>query len=836
MGSDGKVTDRTMAVMPDAPTLDELALGAFLHDIGKLGQRALTENDLDAWVRGNEGELLPTDPSGQRYTHRHVLFTEHFFEQVAKRVLEATRLRPQPAREAAVYHHKPDDAKAWTVMVTEADRLASGMERKERDIAHEAGTGSERRSFRTTPLLAIQSRIDLGGHGGGEAWYAPGRLAPNALMPNPKQPSAQEMAQGYQELWTGFVDGFRALSRAATPDHLHQGLLSLSERLLWAVPSSTVDEPDVSLHDHALAVAAIATCLHRWHEADGSARDPVRIRDRRLAKFRLLEGDLSGIQDTLFRLQRQQVKGVNRILRGRSFRLQALAEAAALRVRLALGLPPYNVLLRAGGRFTLLVPNLADIEQRIASLQADFDRWLRDAYSGELALVLALSDALCGDDLLRQRWPETWRAFAERREGAKLRALAAVMQEPRIEVTFPAEGTCSACGVRPRVTETGRCHSCEAEFALGRELPRARAVFWQHAAAPDALFGQIAVPLKDALPGALKADELAGFGIGAGDEPEERPSALPWRLVANHLPIWEREAEWDDPRFQEAIETLEDIDRLEVGNLMTLQHLAQVDREPLGGRLLGRPMLAVLKADVDDLGQIFGRGLGEQRGIARTVALSRLMDAFFSGHLPYMMRQQSFRWIYTVYAGGDDLLLIGPWLTTLRFAVELHQAFGRFAAHNPDLHLSAGIELVDPDEPLNRSVRRAEKRLERAKRQAGKDRVCLIVDEPVTWQQLEHALAIAQELTCALRKVQVPAVFLHRLLQFADLRERAERRDGPPDLAAAMWNARFQYLLARQFPNHAELRERFQVILGRPGQAPVVPPRLPLSIAIWRNR
>jgi CRISPR-associated protein Csm1 len=352
------------------PSLHEVVVGAFLHDIGKLGQRALSEEMLRDWVRGIESELLPLDAKSGRYSHRHVLFTEQFFAEVIanRRPAQLCSLDLNRAREAAVYHHKPIDDRPWTWLVAEADRLASGMERKERDIAEEAGLASGRSAFRTTPLLAIQSRIQLTRDAGRRepAWYQPQALAAEALLPVVGSLQASAMELGYRELWKAFCDGFSELRRAEKVDHLHQGLLSLSEQLLWSVPSSTKDEPDVSLHDHAVAVAAIAACLYRFHEAEGSLDDLSRIKDRKASKFRLLEGDLSGIQDTLFRLQRQQVRGINRILRGRSFRLQVLTEAAALEVRRALDLPPYVTLLRAGGHFTMLVPDLPKIEETIA--------------------------------------------------------------------------------------------------------------------------------------------------------------------------------------------------------------------------------------------------------------------------------------------------------------------------------------------------------------------------------------------------------------------------------------------------------------------------------------
>ncbi len=820
------------------PTIDELAIGAFLHDIGKLGQRAASEEALPDYVRGNEAEWLPP-LGGGRYGYRHVLFTEAFFDRHRGHL--PAGIDAERARVSAVYHHKPDDARPWTWIVTEADRMASGMDRKEKDAAHERETGG-RGAYRTTPLLALQTAVEIGRGEPHPGWYAPSLLAPPSLIPRDR-PSRDLMLEGYRDLESAFRDGFEALRKARTVDHFHQGLISFSERHLWSVPSSTGDEPDVSLHDHSLAVAAIACCLHRWHETDGSLEDGKRIRDRTIPKFRLLEGDLSGIQNTLFRLNREQVAGVNRILRGRSFLIGSIAEGAALLLRQELELPPYTVLLRAGGRFTMLLPAVDDIEERIAELQERIDRWLVRSYAGDLALNLALGEPFSGEGLLRGNWSATWRRFRARVEEAKLSPLASCMSRPvlGLALAYPegADGSCRACGVMPRPVDGERCPACEAEQMLGRMLPKARSVFWKRRNdAGFALFDEIAVVAKDTFPACLEKEERAGFAISGLEQPD-RNSALPLRFYANHVPTFEH-GEWDDPRYWDVIEDEEEIDRLREDAIKTMAHLAQEDREQVGGRWVGRAMLAVLKADVDHLGQVFTRGFPERdRTIGRTVALSRLVDAFFSGWLPWKLRSDDgFRNIYTVYAGGDDLLLIGPWFTVLRFAVELRKGFEAFAAGNLNLTLSAGIEFVNPREPLNRAAARAEERLERAKAAAGveKNRVCLIVEEPVRWPELTRALEQAERLNGDIREGRVSTGFVYRLLHFADMKARAERTDGPADLEAAMWNARFSYHLTRAFPKDERARERYRELIGRPGTEPPVPARIPLTIAIYRNR
>jgi CRISPR-associated protein Csm1 len=113
------------------------------------------------------------------------------------------------------------------------------------------------------------------------------------MPPRPASPDDQPRRFGV--LWAAWEKGFLGFGRhALTPARFEQALLGLSERLLWAVPSSTVDQPDISLHDHARAVAAIAAALAAWHAAHGEP-SVAAVKDRTRPKFRLITLDLSGI-------------------------------------------------------------------------------------------------------------------------------------------------------------------------------------------------------------------------------------------------------------------------------------------------------------------------------------------------------------------------------------------------------------------------------------------------------------------------------------------------------------------------------------------------------------
>ncbi|HPK41369.1 MAG TPA: hypothetical protein PKZ69_07070, partial [Candidatus Cloacimonadota bacterium] len=136
---------------------------------------------------------------------------------------------------------------------------------------------------------------------------------------------------------------------------------------------------------------------------------------------------------------------------------------------------------------------------------------------------------------------------------------------------------------------------------------------------------------------------------------------------------------------------------------------------------------AIIKGDVDDLGAIFQKGLAkdDKLSLARYVATSSMMDFFFSEYIPWLLENESahfnnvsipFDPIYTVYTGGDDFCLVGPWLNVLLFAKRLRDDFASFTCNNPEIHFSCGIELLHGKSPVKYSIEQTEKALGLAKK------------------------------------------------------------------------------------------------------------------------
>lgn len=841
-------------------SMAEVVFGCLLHDTGKFLQRSFKRVEEVTGQRYDlESTMCPSDKGV--YTHKHVLFTNAFFDLMRRENLFFPKgINAKIVEDIASYHHKPDacgnPAASW--LCTLGDRFSAGMDRREdEETSHRSPSRS---AYRTTPQQCIFDEVILDSKALGRPERHAYRLGvldpadPERLIPQewPQNGSDQELPQSYQRLWSAFWSEFRVLSQHATELSIRlfeEALLGLLERYTWAIPSSTVDSPDISLYDHARTTAAIAACLYRYHENQGQLEDLKAIRDEQQLKFRFLAGDLSGIQGTLFSLQTQGVKGVNKILRARSFMLGAITEASALLALEALDLPLCNVLQQAGGRFLILVPAVDGIEQKVDSLREKCDKWLLMKYTGTLALNLVLSTPFSAGSfrphLLRAVTAELGQAIEEGKQHPLSKCPQGVLHRE-----FPLDAVCSSCGLRPAeppVQEGYRCPTCSSEFLLGRRLIHACMAIWGRQ-----------------LPRRWHAADVLGLEVALLDhEPEEsllaalsvqkigdQRTALPWgmRSLANHIPLFKDDYEGQNPRYQ----WIRDED-MEAGAGVP-KSFAHIAAEALeadeNGTFRGKSFLALIKADVDYLGFIFSFGLKRPHAsedrftLSRLAQLSRMLDLYFTGYLKGLLHRE-FPDTYTIYAGGDDLLLIGPWRQSLALTSRINETFRAYTGHNPNITLSAGVTLLKPNYPVNRAVREAEGYLETSKDQ-GRNRVCALVEKPVSWDRYKGRLQDAEWLHQRMNEdFPVSTGFVYRILQIA---KDAEAVAVHADVSKVGWRSRLAYHLARnikarnaqekqkrivEWLQRLGLDDQFKLLTGHPN---IFDWRLPLSIVLYRNR
>jgi len=868
--------------MADArlPNRDEVVLGALLHDIGKLMQRAHgTVADLPERSREMDNTLCPVREG--RYSHKHVLWTDAFFEWMEGEGLSfPAGIDRQRVRDLANFHHTPErhpiPAMGW--LSAEADRLASGLDRKPKEHEYEVKHGWER--FKRQPLASLFDRIDLGEEGATPHVYDLAPLtAGKSLVPMTKEAwDRQPGAMDYHALWEGFAAGFVRLCGEGTGSValFTEGLLGLLERYTWAIPSSTIDIPDISLFDHTRVTAAIAACGHAALEAEERLDDEARVRDRATPRYRLVEGDLSGIQKAIFKLAREGVSGLARTLRARSFYLGALTDGAALWILHDLGLPSCCRLQAAGGRFRLLVPSLPDLDSRLEEVRRRIHAWMMKRYYGELTLHIVMGTPFSGDAFLADRFAQVVGEVDLALQNAKL---AAPLPEggPLLDwVQFAPEGdgavsgACTVCGDRPAAhadERSRRCDVCDQEARLGRWLPGARGLGW--AVGPIemrhdggalghtlTLFdGAVHLAIYSQLP-AVQHDLLR---VDAFAWEEEGP-LFPVRFHANHCPRFGEEAgrfDLEDPRFRRVDAGAQEEER--DGGLLTFEHIAHLAHTvEADGSLRGKPFLAALKADVDHLGLIFSLGLEpaaaavssseavqREGSVSRYAALSRQLDLFFTGHLQALIRER-FPATYTLYAGGDDLFLVGPWRQTIDLAVKMNDAFRAYTGHNPNVHLSAAVELFKPHEPLKRVADRVEARLADAK-DKGRDRFALF-DEVRPWSEIGNLCDQGDQLAGWIRDNRASGgrdagssvALVYRLFEFQEMAKRVRTADKRLSSSDHAWRSALTYAIARnlmvkgQAKNGGEIAF-YERLRGDSGEA-LEGLTIPLHLALYDNR
>lgn len=882
-----------------------MALGALLHDLGKFAERAGIEVGADALETHLQQYARRQEAGGRQwYSHRHSAYTALAIDLLEPDLpnLVGSDMTPFAAWKdpdaddslinAAARHHKPETYLQW--LIATADRVASGFERETFDKYNDAGEGQGKLNHISARQLTLFEQIRLTDDEAPSALamrYPLLPLAPRNLFPvEAREVEVGDLAKAqseYRSLWNGFVAALAQIP----PSHRERLDLWLDHfETLWltfthAIPSATAFgvKPEVSLYDHSKAVAALAVALWRFHLERGDDPETVAAAQRERAdwaekKLFLIQGDLFGIQDFIFATGGETQRRAAKLLRGRSFYVGLLTECAALRVLDALALPPTSQILNAAGKFLIVAPNTPSTLEKLAGVRADIDGWFLQHSYGQSGVGLAWLPASCNDFLsdggsanTHGRFRELMRRLFAQLDLAKAQRfdLCGAGAPPPLFAGFldafdNTRGACQIDGRSPAVadiTERGRKiqlgRLAKDQIDLGNWLTRFERLLVSRTPIPKEtlnidLFGyRIGFTASAEETGRFGPEVRTGNLLRAWDFslPDEDGKRTLWngyarRAINAYVPRFLGD-EAGDPWLSEKYRGSEADDDLDAGpnEPKTFSHLACEDRTlSERGKWVGIRALSTLKGDVDNLGLIFQQGLAAPT-FAKMAALSRQMNAFFAVYLPWLCSTR-YPNAYTVFAGGDDFFLIGPWKSQMDLARELRAEFSRYVAGNPGIHFSAGLSLTKPGLPVRHLAELGEQALDAAKASRPEKDSVTCFGQTVPWKVFDELDSAGAELADVTAEIGLSTGYLYGLLELLDKAERVGER--PEN---AIWHSQFAYRTVRMLetvpglrgrdkePERKRLLQRLAQVVAQKGIARFAGAyRIPLSTHLYQVR
>lgn len=462
---------------------------------------------------------------------------------------------------------------------------------------------------------------------------------------------------------------------------------------------------DISLYDAAKMRCAVTACLHDSHSELTSWET---LRSEEL--FLLFSFDTSGIQSFIYTItSKNALKG----LRARSFYLELIMEAMTDELLCRLELSRANLIYAGGGHAYLLLPNTEDVKESLHTFMDELHQWLLETF--QISLYVASGMQPCSADALANlpegSYREIFREVSQQISAQKMRRYSAQELLSLNQRTQLHDRECRVCRRSDRLTSDDLCSICAVMKQLGTDMTTAEYFTISKTPAGQALpFGYY----LRAVSGEELTDELKA---GA----EFRRIYVKNRVETSGIPAH----------------------RLWMGD-----YIAEPTFEDLAANATGIRRLAVLRADVDNLGQAFVAGFPqEMMTLSRTSAFSGSLSHFFKLHINDILQNGQFsldpdkpagaRHAAIVYAGGDDVFVVGAWDEIIGFAIDLHNALDVYSQGT--LTISAGIGIYKSKYPVSAMARETGALEDHSKQYPGKNAVTLFDESSrYAWDVLEQ--------------------------------------------------------------------------------------------------
>lgn len=633
----------------------KLAIGALLHDIGKL------------LYRYNDGRNHSR--SGYEY------------------LKDVVHIEDRKILEQVLYHHASllknarieNNSLAYITYI--ADNIASASDRRK---TQEEESGFDRK-------MSLQSIFNLLNGNDEKLCYSAEQLNKTINYPT-------SVSTGFDEVFYGkIVNEIENNLRGITWDNNYlNSLLEVLEAQLSYIPSSTMksEVADISLYDHVKLTAAIAASIKEWLDENNISdyketlfKGASGFYDKKV--FLLFSMDMSGIQDFIYTIAS---KNALRMLRSRSFYLEIFMENLIDELLDYIGMSRANLIYSGGGHAYIITANTENIKQKIAEFESKINEWLLGEF--KTALFLGCGYTECSANELHNKpegaYRQIYKNVSKMISQKKMKRYSAA-QIIKLNSEGKKDGTreCRVCRRTSKLLEDDDiCSVCNAMIDMSQNiLYEGFYIVTENPKDKAALplpFGRYLVAYnKEELLEKMKQDDSSYIRAYTKNK-----SYTGFKVVKK---LWVGDYTLGDS-FEKLAKKSEGINRIAV---------FRADVDNLGDAFVNG---------------FASKKYGEKyMTISRTATFSRKMSMFFKYHINYILENGEFyiadkkeeergkRNATIVYSGGDDVFVVGSWDDVVGFAVDLQKSLKEFSQDT--LTISGGIGIYPAKYPINNMAR-----------------------------------------------------------------------------------------------------------------------------------
>lgn len=231
--------------------------------------------------------------------------------------------------------------------------------------------------------------------------------------------------------------------------------------------------------------------------------------------------------------------------------------------------------------------------------------------------------------------------------------------------------------------------------------------------------------------------------------------------------------------------------QIQLGEELRLQEGFKTFEEYAGSTDLG-----ILRMDVDGLGKRFIKGFNS---IAEYKAFSNRLVDFFEVETKNIQQEPAFKpYLNIIYAGGDDLFVVGRWNKVIDFAERIRQETNnRFG--NDGISISGGIAVVQPKFPISKAAELAGDAEDAAKQfNNGEKNAFHMLGKTVSWdKEFDYVKSFKQQFVSLIENYDLSKGILHKLMLYSSIADRNKilRKEGKPEDFSYIWH--ISYYLTR---------------------------------------